>query len=252
LNIGASLNGKLLGFSAVNDDGFTLYTQKLHNDGTLPAPQILYRSARNSYGPLLDFEGRYAVIATTERSAYYEHSLMAFDLTAGESLTAQVLQEDEGSVRPIGFAPIAGDSRLLATTNATGFARPVIWDVTTGDRTDIPLTEFEGDRRDSVNENRIRQVLEIEKRAQENYDAALREAQQLPMQAEQESQQILNQARAEAQEEARQIVAKAKSEDEVAGILTEAEAKNRQLEERAMSNSDRAVNYILDRVAGKG
>jgi dipeptidyl aminopeptidase/acylaminoacyl peptidase len=145
LNIGASLNRKLLGFSAVNDDGFTLYTQKLHDDGTLDAPQILYRSARNSYGPLLDVEGGYAVIATTERSAYYEHSLMAFDLTAGESLTAQVLQEDEGSVRPIGFAPIAGDSRLLATTSATGFARPVIWDVTTGDRTDIPLTEFEGD-----------------------------------------------------------------------------------------------------------
>lgn len=103
-----------------------------------------------------------------------------------------------------------------------------------------------------MNENRIRQVLEIEKRAQENYDAALREAQQLPMQAEQESQKILNQARAEAQEEARQIVAKAKSEDEVAGILTDAEEKNRQLEERAMSNFDQAVNYILDRVAGKG
>jgi dipeptidyl aminopeptidase/acylaminoacyl peptidase len=145
LNIGASLNGKLLGFSAVNDDGFTLYTQKLHDDGTIDAPQILYRSARHSYGPLLDVEGRYAVIATTERSPYYEHSLIAFDLTAGESLTARVLQEDEGSVRPIGFAPIAGDGRLLATTNATGFARPVIWDVTTGDRTDIPLTEFEGD-----------------------------------------------------------------------------------------------------------
>lgn len=103
-----------------------------------------------------------------------------------------------------------------------------------------------------MNENRIRQVLEIEKRAQENYEAALREAQQLPMQAEQEAQQILNKARAEAQEEARQIAAKAKSEDEVAGILAEAEEKNRQLEQLAMSNFDQAVNSILDRVVGKG
>jgi len=103
-----------------------------------------------------------------------------------------------------------------------------------------------------VNENRIRQVLEIEKRAQENYEAALREAQQLPTLAEQEAQQILNKARAEAQEEARQIVAKAKAEDEAAGILAEADEKNRQLEELAMSNFDRAVDYILDRVVGKG
>lgn len=103
-----------------------------------------------------------------------------------------------------------------------------------------------------MNENRIRQVLEIEKRAQENYEAALREAQQLPTLAEQEAQQILNKARAQAQEEARQIAAKAQAEDEVAGILTEAEEKNRQLEKLAMRNFDRAVNYILDRVAGKG
>lgn len=103
-----------------------------------------------------------------------------------------------------------------------------------------------------MNENRIRQVLEIEKRAQENYDAALREAQQLPTLAEQEAQQILNQARADAQEEARQIAAKAKAEDEVAAILSQTEEKNRQLEELAMGNVDRAVNHILDRVAGKG
>lgn len=103
-----------------------------------------------------------------------------------------------------------------------------------------------------MNENRIRQVLEIEKRAQESYDAALREAQQLPTLAEQEAQQILNKTRTEAQEEAREIAAKAKAGDEAASILTEAEEKNRQLEDVAMSNFDRAVNYILDRVTGKG
>ncbi len=101
-----------------------------------------------------------------------------------------------------------------------------------------------------MNENRISQVLDIEKRAQENYDTALKEAQQLPAQAEQEAQDIVNKARSQAQEEARQIVARAKAEGEVDRILTEAEAQNRQLEARAMSNFDRAVNYILDRVTG--
>ena len=102
-----------------------------------------------------------------------------------------------------------------------------------------------------MNENRIKQVLEIEKRAQENYEAALKEAQQLPTLAEQEGQEIVSKARAEAEEEARQIVAKAKAEDEVARILVEAEEKNRQLESQATSNFDRAVNFILDRVTGK-
>ena len=64
-----------------------------------------------------------------------------------------------------------------------------------------------------MNENRIKQVLEIEKRAQENYEAALKEAQQLPALAEQEAQEIVSKARAEAEEEARKIVAQAKAED---------------------------------------
>ncbi len=102
-----------------------------------------------------------------------------------------------------------------------------------------------------MNENRIRQVLDIEKRAQENYEAALGEAQRLPAQAEQEAQDIVNKSRSQAQEEARQIVAKAKAEGEVDRILAEAEEKNHQIEARAMSNFDRAVNYILDRVTGR-
>jgi vacuolar-type H+-ATPase subunit H len=103
-----------------------------------------------------------------------------------------------------------------------------------------------------VNENRIRQVLEIEKKAQENYEAALSEAQQLPALAEQEAQEILNKARREAQEEARRIAAEAKGEEEVARILAQAAEKNREQEAMAMSNFDRAVNFILDRVTGSG
>ena len=102
-----------------------------------------------------------------------------------------------------------------------------------------------------MNENRIKQVLEIEKKAQENYETALSEAQRLPSQAEQESQEMLNKSRAQAQEEGRQIVAAAKAEGEVDKILAGAEEKNRQLEALAMSNFDRAVNYILDRVTGR-
>ena len=101
-----------------------------------------------------------------------------------------------------------------------------------------------------MNENRIKQVLEIEKKAEELHNQALTDSQQLPAQAEQEAQEIVNKARAEAEEEARQIVAKAKAEDEVARILADAEEKNRQQDALSEGNFDHAVNYILDRVTG--
>jgi vacuolar-type H+-ATPase subunit H len=102
-----------------------------------------------------------------------------------------------------------------------------------------------------MNENRIQQVLEIEKQAQEVHELAMREAQQLPISAEQESQAMMEKARAGAQEEARQLVANAQAKEETDRILLEAEKKNSETEALAMSNFDRAVNYILDRVIGK-
>jgi len=102
-----------------------------------------------------------------------------------------------------------------------------------------------------MNENRIRQVLEIEKQAQEIHEAAVRDAQQFPVLADQEAQAILEKARVEAEQEARQLIASAQAEEEVARILAQAEEKNRQIEALAMSNFDRAVAYILDRVIGR-
>lgn len=102
-----------------------------------------------------------------------------------------------------------------------------------------------------MNENRIQQVLEIEKQARDVHEQAARAAQQLPIQAEQEGQALIEKARAEAQEEARRIVAGAKAEDVTARVLAQAEEKNRQAEALAMSNFDRAVAYVLDRVINK-
>lgn len=102
-----------------------------------------------------------------------------------------------------------------------------------------------------MNENRIQQVLEIEKQAQEIHEVAIRDAQQLPISADQESQAVIEKARADAQQEARDLIASAQAKEETARILVEAEEKNRQVEALAMSNFDRAVNYILDRVIGR-
>jgi F0F1-type ATP synthase membrane subunit b/b' len=102
-----------------------------------------------------------------------------------------------------------------------------------------------------VNEKHIQQVLDIEKQAQEMHEAAMKEAQQLPVTAEQEAQALIEKARAEAEQKAREMVSGVKADEENVRILSEAEEKNKQFEAVAISNLDRAVSYVLDRVIGR-
>jgi vacuolar-type H+-ATPase subunit H len=101
-----------------------------------------------------------------------------------------------------------------------------------------------------MNEKRIQQVLEIEKQSQEIQDKAKRAAQELPVAAEQEAQQLVAKARAAAEQEARQLVASAQAKGEADKILAEAEATNRQVEATARKNLDKAVAFVLERVVG--
>lgn len=102
-----------------------------------------------------------------------------------------------------------------------------------------------------MNEKLIQQVLEIEEQAQAMHEAAMHEAEQLPTQAEQETQAVVQKARADAQEEASRLVASAQAQEECARILAQAEEEAHRMEALAMSHFDRAVGYVLDRVAGR-
>ena len=102
-----------------------------------------------------------------------------------------------------------------------------------------------------MNERNIQQVLNIEKEAQEIHDAAMKEAQQLPLVTEQEAQASIEKARADAQQKAREMISEVKADEESARILSEVEEKNKQFETLAMSNIDRAVSYVLERVIGR-
>lgn len=43
------------------------------------------------------------------------------------------------------FSPLPGEMRVLATSNRTGFKRPLLWNVLTDERVDIPLDQLEGE-----------------------------------------------------------------------------------------------------------
>lgn len=102
-----------------------------------------------------------------------------------------------------------------------------------------------------MNDKRIEQVLDIEKQAQGILDAATREAEQLPAQAEQEAQALIAQARADAEAEARKIVEAAGAEDQAKDIAASMAKTSTEAQEKAKANLDQAVAYVLERVIGK-
>lgn len=102
-----------------------------------------------------------------------------------------------------------------------------------------------------MDDKHIQQVLKIEEQAQEIHEAAVKDAQQLPVIVEQDAQALIENAKVEAQQKAREIVSDVQADDESARILSEVEEKNKQFEALAMSNFDRAVNYVLERVIGR-
>ncbi len=143
LSLSASLNGEMLGFSAARKNGFALYTVRTKPKST---PDLLYRSIHPAFGPLLSYDGECAVIAVTERKHYGDLSLLAFNLSEHSAQQViSVLEEDEGTIQPVMFSPVKGDLRILGMTNATGYVRPLVWDVKTGDRIDLPLEHIEAD-----------------------------------------------------------------------------------------------------------
>lgn len=102
-----------------------------------------------------------------------------------------------------------------------------------------------------MNENHIRQVIEIEKQAQEIQEKAKRDAQEIPVRAEQEAQALIAKAVADAHEEARKMVAGAQSIQASGQAGTDEASRSNDFEASAKKNFDKAVAFVLERVIGR-
>jgi len=143
-NFTISPAGSRIGFTAAGAGGFSAWCIDVGSDGALGAPRRLYRSPKIVIGPVLSHAGEIAVMASSERTGMQHFGLLAFDGASGEKL-AGLWDGPVSSIEPITFAPIAGDFRLLATTNRTGVKRPLIWNPRSSERIDLPLDELDGE-----------------------------------------------------------------------------------------------------------
>ena len=138
-----SRQANMLGFSTATDDGSHLYCMELGPAGELGTPHKLYDASKLIIGPLLSNGGELAILASTEFGEGMHYALLAFDLASGQIIAK--LQDEDSSIIPCLFSPLAGDMRFLAATNRSGYSRPVLWNPRTGERRDIPLPELEGE-----------------------------------------------------------------------------------------------------------
>ena len=129
---------------AADQEGFKLYTLELTPDGRVDDPRLLYLSRSLLQSVVISNDGNIAVVNSTELSGRLFLNLLAVDTRSGAKI-AELWDGGETSLHAVSFSPLSGDSRLLATSNRSGFDRPLLWNPLTGERTDLLLEELEGD-----------------------------------------------------------------------------------------------------------
>ncbi len=134
-----SRSANALGFTAASKAGFQVYVKR----GDTP-PKLIHTADRLTFGPYLSYDGEIAVVESTERSGTVDTALVAFDTATGEK-TAELYYPDASAHSTGRFSPLPGDMRLLASSNAPGYERPLIWNARTGETHDLPLDDIPGD-----------------------------------------------------------------------------------------------------------
>jgi len=102
-------SGRILGFMALNDDGFQMFALDARTGG---APHLRYEGGDLALGPFLSHDGEISLIAAAlGEEAERGFALEAYDTRTGERLHR--LDALEGLL-PVGFAPRPHDMRFLA------------------------------------------------------------------------------------------------------------------------------------------
>ena len=131
-----------LGLTVPGPEGFDSYTLKISGE-VVGEPRLIRRMKKTSSGPLYSQDGTICVVWSADRFGGLDFTTIAFQTETGKQLGE--LADESSRVEPVSFSPIAGDQRVLATSNVSGMMRPLIWDPVNGSRTDLDLPGVEGE-----------------------------------------------------------------------------------------------------------
>ncbi|GCE22402.1 peptide hydrolase [Dictyobacter kobayashii] len=143
---GLTISGssRVLGGVVAHSNAYHLYCIEVGEKDPIGEPHLLYSNPKLAMSPVLSYDGEVAVIASTESTGTLQYTLIAFDVRSGERIGE--LEDGPGaSLDLFTFSPVAGDLRVLATSNRSGNMRPLLWNPCTGERYNLPLDELEGE-----------------------------------------------------------------------------------------------------------
>jgi dienelactone hydrolase len=138
-----SRDGSTIGFITASDDTFVARVAPFV-DGRAKDIRAVHTSRAPLFALALSADGRFVALSSSHRSDGLEFSLLTVDAATGEP-GAELWDGPGTSIVLFGCSPLAGDERILATTNASGQDRAFIWDRQTDERQDLPGTAPDGD-----------------------------------------------------------------------------------------------------------
>ena len=108
-------------------------------------PRTVYSSPIEAwYGQISPDAALVSVDTTDHNPGVRRPALTVIDTRTLE--TVAVLNDmPEGPLRGVRFSSVTGDDRVLVSTERSGFARPAIWNVRSGERVDFALPELQGE-----------------------------------------------------------------------------------------------------------
>ncbi|MER5222301.1 prolyl oligopeptidase family serine peptidase [Streptomyces flaveus] len=128
---------------STDEDGSTIYVTRSGED-----PVEIYRHRESAGVGDLSYDGSLIAIEHTEHGDAMHSALRVLRLDG--SAVAELDDTKGGTVElgleVLGFAPVDGDTRLLVGHQRRGRWEPMLWDVASGEETDLALTErLDGD-----------------------------------------------------------------------------------------------------------
>jgi len=135
--------GNRFGFVTASEEGFHLWVIDVGVDGALGPPRRIYSSPRLLDGPAFSHDGTIAVVAASAGARSLRFELVALDTATGRVIGG--IADADSRLGAVAFAPLPGDARLVAHSNRTGVARPLVWNVVLDARVDIALEGLEGE-----------------------------------------------------------------------------------------------------------
>lgn len=140
--IDCATDGRTVLVTGADESGFFVLVTSIESPET---SRVIFHSPNESWSGILSADAAMVALETTDHNpGVRRFAVTVLDTATGDRL-ATLSDGPVGPIRPVRFAQQPGDSRLLACTEASGFARPVIWDPVSGTRTDIPLPDLAGD-----------------------------------------------------------------------------------------------------------